>query len=117
MHEYSAANNLVDLVLKECNKNNIQGKNKVKVISVVIGKLNWIYPEIFNDCFHIISQNSILENSSLKIIGKPAQIKCRNCNEITEIIEPIFICKNCLSCEVDIVSGQEFYLESIEVDD
>ena len=113
MHEYSIVHSLLETILDECKKKNIT--EKINTVNIVIGKLNWIYPEILKESFEIQSNGTGVEGAELKIIERPAIIKCRDCLKTTELTEPVFLCQHCSSAEVEIISGQELYLDSFEI--
>jgi hydrogenase nickel incorporation protein HypA/HybF len=87
MHEYSVTKSLVDLCNQEAEKNKFV---KIYKINLKIGKFTGLFDEI------------------------PIRIKCKDCGKENIIDEPILMCPNCGKTDIEIVSGREFYVESIE---
>ncbi|HOK39877.1 MAG TPA: hydrogenase maturation nickel metallochaperone HypA [bacterium] len=117
MHEFSICSNLFNILNNEIKeKYNLENK-KINSINIVIGKLNWIFPDIFEDCFKIIAKDTIFQNTKLNIISQPAIIKCIECSNEFEITEPIFICNKCYSNNIEIITGNQLYIESIDIEE
>ena len=116
MHELSIAQNIITIVEEEYLKQNCTGD--VKSIVFFAGRMNAIIPEslIFN--FNTIKlENKILMNTILQLKEEPIIIKCKNCKVENKIDDPFFICETCGSTNIEIISGKEMYIESIEIDD
>lgn len=111
MHEYGIVSNIIETADKIVIKEKI---NNIKRINVAIGKMNWIYPEVLYDCFNMIIKNTKFEKSKLNIISVDAIIECKECHSKSKLTEPLFICSECLSRDVFVVSGNELYIDSIE---
>ncbi len=88
---------------------------QVEKVNVKIGKLSAVVPESLRFCFQIVSQDTPLCNASLIIEEIPIVIKCLDCNIEWTIDEPIFSCQKCNGGAVDIVSGRELDISSIEI--
>jgi hydrogenase nickel incorporation protein HypA/HybF len=66
--------------------------------------------------FANFSQGTIAEKASLKITSSPLVGTCRKCNEVVKIKKDIFKCSKCDSLEIDIISGEDLYIEDIEIE-
>lgn len=111
MHEYGIVVNIVESTRKIVEKENI---SDLKVINVVIGKMNWIYPELLYDCFRMVTKGTDFEKTKLSVIPVEAVIKCKDCNTNTSLTEPLFVCSDCLSTNVSVISGNQLYIDSLE---
>lgn len=116
MHEMKIAKNIIE-ILKET-LSNYQNVHIVSKVNLKIGKLHAIIPESLKFCYEIYKKDDArLNHSVLSIEIMPIKIYCPNCQQYVEIDEPIFLCPNCFSNDIKIVSGNELYVESIEIDD
>ena len=88
---------------------------QVEKVNVKIGKLSAVVPESLRFCFQIVSQDTPLCNASLIIEEIPIVVKCLDCNIEWTIDEPVFSCQKCNGGAVDIVSGRELDISSIEI--
>ena len=111
MHEIVITRNLVSL-LEEAVKENHVGM--VKTIHLEVGRLRYIVPDIMVTCFNQIPKSDKLKQAELDLKVLPVKLKCSDCGKICESGDNNFACKACLSKDVDIVSGKEFLLKSIE---
>ncbi len=111
MHEYSVTKSLVDLCDTEAKKNAI---HSVRLIKVRLGKFTGFSPEAINFYFDYLKSDTRCKNAKLQFSEIPIHIRCQNCNYDADIEEPLFICPECGSINIEIISGREFYVESIE---
>ena len=113
MHELSIASSIVDTVLLEVDKRNLK---IVSLISMRIGALTDIVPDSLQFGFEMMTKDTILENTELKIESIPVKGRCNNCHNDFEVFEYIFICPNCASVDLDIHQGNELEIAFIETD-
>lgn len=113
MHEVSLAREIVRLVEEELGK---RGKPRLVSVKLRIGKLTAVDPSALSFSFESVIEGSSLAGARLVIEEIPLRGRCRDCSCEFEIEEMIFLCPNCSSEDVDIISGQEFDLVSIEVE-
>ncbi len=107
--------NILDIVLEYAGK---AGAKKVSKINLIIGDLSDLIPEWMQTYFEFVSKDTIAENAILEINRVPAVIRCKQCNhEFTLNRENWqFSCAKCNSSEIELLSGREFTVESIEVE-
>ena len=113
MHEMSIVHNLISIIKEEMVKNNAATLRSVRVN---IGEMSGIVPEALRTCFHIITAKSNMKGAELKIETTPLEGYCRNCKEDYNVIDYIFICPECGSTDIDIISGREMNIVEIEVE-
>ncbi len=116
MHEMSIAQNIITILKDEKSKNEF--KKPVKSITLITGRMNAVIPDSLKFCFDIIKKDiDFLQNSILEIKEEVIKIRCNSCNSEKEIEEPIFLCDNCNSSDIEILSGTDMYIESIDIED
>ena len=75
-----------------------------------------IVPETLVYCWSLVSAETALAGSQLAVESISARIACHACGQIAEIGEfPIFVCAACASTDVELVSGEEFLITSLDV--
>lgn len=121
MHEYSIATQIVEIVLQEAAKHNV---NKVLEVHIVIGKLTFLGKEQIKFCYETLAKNSILEESKLYIEERDACVKCTACgyegaleyenNPEYHLSIPAFSCPKCQGL-VEITSGRECLIKTIKL--
>ena len=111
MHEYSVTKSLVDLCNREADKNNIK---IIAKINLKVGKFTGFSPDSIEFYFQHLKANTKCSNAKIEFEEIPIKIKCRNCGRQQVIDEPILLCPKCGSEEIDLLSGREFLVTSIE---
>ncbi|MFO7791513.1 MAG: hydrogenase maturation nickel metallochaperone HypA [Candidatus Saliniplasma sp.] len=76
MHEYSVMKQLVSALLDELKDKDVK---KVKEVRVEIGELTFLGEQQLNFAFEVLSKDSILEGSELKVKMKDAEVRCNQC--------------------------------------
>ena len=87
----------------------------VEKVNLKVGKLTAIVPESLRFCFNIVNRDTKLAGANLCIEEVPIIAQCCGCNARFNINEPPFICQECGSGDLDIISGRELIVTSIEV--
>jgi len=113
MHELSITQSLLDLVLDEANKAKAA---KVKKISLVIGEMSGIVDDCVQFYFELISKDTIANEATLSFKKVPVEAHCRNCGEVFTPKEFDWSCPHCHNTSIEIKTGNELYVESIEVE-
>lgn len=112
MHELSLAQSLADEIVKVMEREN--AKEVIKV-TVKIGALSGVDPDAFKFAVPFAFQGTVLEKTELLLDESPVTVKCRKCGEESNP-EPIMMqCLKCGSDDIDIISGREFLISSMEV--
>jgi hydrogenase nickel incorporation protein HypA/HybF len=113
MHELSIVESLLALALKNANK---AKASKILKINVVVGELSGVVDESLSLYFNFLSKDTIAAQANLVFTHKPAQLRCRNCDTIFSPEKLDYHCPNCKEQNVEMVGGNELYLESLEVE-
>ena len=116
MHELSIMQNILDISIEYAAKNNAK---KVTKIYLEIGELSGIVPDWMQSYFDFVSENTIAWKAELSIQWIPAVIKCKSCGKEFHVSResPQIFCAECgVESHVEILSGREYYLKSIEID-
>lgn len=111
MHELGIAEMLAEIALEEAKRNAI---SKVLSLTVQVGEMTAVVPDLLTFAFSIISQGTILEGAELHIEVVPIVAKCDRCGELFEVENFSFKCPDCGVVTDHYISGQELLLVSIE---
>ncbi len=88
---------------------------KVARINLRIGKLTAVVPQSLRFCFEIASKDTPLEGAELAIEEIPIVARCKECGHEWTITSADFTCESCHSGKVDIISGRELDIASLEL--
>lgn len=111
MHEIRIASDLSSIILEIAGKQNL---SKVTAVNLSFGKLIQIVPEIFEFAFRETVRNSIIEDAILNIDIIPVKMQCKQCGKKFQIKENRFACNKCRSTDLEIITGKELFIKSIE---
>jgi hydrogenase nickel incorporation protein HypA/HybF len=112
MHELSLSGAIVNTAVKHA------AGRPVSVVSMRIGALRQVVPDTLEFYFEFVSRGTVCEGARLEQELIPARLRCAGCRREWEIDLPIFMCPECgPSGRVEVASGDEFEVESIEVEE
>lgn len=112
MHELAVTENILDIALKH--------GQKAKAVSVddiylVIGQLSSIVDDSIQFYWDIISKDTLCNQARLHFNRIPAKLFCLDCHNEYDISTELTPCPLCNSININIVAGEEFFLESIDI--
>ena len=115
MHELGIAANIIEIAIDSipADLNNMP----VEKINLKLGKFSSVMAESLKFCFETLIPGTRLEGAELFIEEVPVTAKCKECNFQWVVPEPVFVCKKCGSGLIDIISGRELDISSIEIAD
>jgi len=113
MHEMGIALRIVEIATASLPLD--LGAARVTKVNLRVGKLAAVVPESLRFCFSVAVKDSPLEGAILAIEEIPVVARCKDCDARWTINEPVFVCKKCQSGSLEILSGRELDIESIEV--
>ena len=113
MHELAITQSMLDLVLEQAKK---AGAKEVGRINVVVGEMCGFVEECVKFYFDFISKGSLAEGASLSFTMIPPKARCRDCDKTFELKEFDWACPYCQGNSMEIITGKELFVESIEVE-
>jgi len=113
MHELAVTQSMVNLVLEEARKGNA---SKVKKVNLVLGELSGVVGDCVQFYFGLMSKDTIAEGAIISFSTVPTQARCRECAKVFEVKDSDWLCPECHSISVELVAGNELFVESIEVE-
>ena len=113
MHEYSITENILSIALERAEE---VKASRVFKINLVIGELSGVVDECVEFYFGFLSKDTIAAQASLSFHHPPTQLRCHNCKTVFSPDNRNWTCPNCQELAIEIVSGRELYIESIEVE-
>lgn len=114
MHELAIAQSLLDIVQQEAVP--YEG-GKVTRIRLRIGKLSAVVPDALRFAFEVVSRGGVAEGASLEIEEVPLRLLCHQCGEMVTVDDPLLSCPHCEGTDVEMISGRELEIRSMEIED
>ena len=113
MHELMVTESLLEITLRHAEKS---GAERVTDLHLVVGDLSSVIDESVQFYWDFISEGTIAQEAKLHFRRIPTEFLCQDCDTRFGLAEN-FLCPDCLSNQIQIVAGQEFYLEAIDIGD
>ena len=113
MHELGVTQSMLDIVIAQAEA--VQAK-KIARVNLVIGEMSNIVGDCLQFYFDFLSRDTIASGAILSMQRVPSQFRCRNCGTVFSPNGSHWSCPNCQQWNVEVATGQEFYIDSIEVE-
>jgi hydrogenase nickel incorporation protein HypA/HybF len=113
MHELSVTESVLEIACKHAEK---ARATKVTDIFLEIGQLSSIVDESVQFYWDLISKDTLCEEATLHFKRVPAKLVCLECSQEYHLNKELRPCPNCGSARVKVLSGDEFNLDSIEIE-
>jgi hydrogenase nickel incorporation protein HypA/HybF len=111
VHELAIAQNVLEVVLQEASRH---GLAQVNSIRIQVGALAAVVPDALSFCFQMISQHTVADGARLDIETIPVVARCHHCNDNFTMENHMFVCPACQEPVIDLISGRELLVASIE---
>jgi len=109
MHELALSEAIADSVATRA------ASRPVTEARVRIGFLRQVVPEALTFAWAMVTDGTALDGCALVIEHVPAAVACRACGAHSVLTAPILMCGVCATTDVELRSGDEFLLVSIEL--
>ncbi|MBQ8383486.1 MAG: hydrogenase maturation nickel metallochaperone HypA [Clostridia bacterium] len=114
MHELAITQGIVNFALEEAAKRNAA---KVTALTVAVGALSGIVPDCIETYFALVAEGTPAEGAKLTFRRIPATVRCPDCNAESKLPDFRLRCPACTSRKVELLSGREAYIESMEIEE
>jgi hydrogenase nickel incorporation protein HypA/HybF len=115
MHEMGIATQIVRIAVES-----IPGDitdPKIARINLKVGKLAAVVPQSLQFCFDIVSKETAAQGAELNIEEICVSARCKDCRHQWQIEAAVFYCPKCNSGSVEMLSGRELDIDSIELEE
>ncbi|MFC1936799.1 hydrogenase maturation nickel metallochaperone HypA [Chloroflexota bacterium] len=113
MHELAITQNILEIALRHADEAQAQ---KISNLYIVIGQLSSVIDDSVQFYWDIITDGTKAEGAKLHFRRIPTELMCKSCNHKYTPDGKGFSCPECQSIEVYVVSGEEFFLEAIDIE-
>jgi hydrogenase nickel incorporation protein HypA/HybF len=113
MHELAVTESILDIAVKYAQQNQA---SRVTDLYVVIGRLSSIVDDSVQFYWEMVSENTLCAGSTLHFERVPAELACLDCGKSFQLEGELTTCPHCGSAKVKVTSGDQFYLDSIEIE-
>ena len=113
MHELAVTESLLKTATEFAQKNDAK---KVIRLNLLIGNLSGIVDDSVQFYWDMISEDTICSQAQLNIERRPAKFKCQACQTEYALDDELSPCPQCGSVDIRVIAGDEFLLQSIEIE-
>jgi hydrogenase nickel incorporation protein HypA/HybF len=111
MHELSLARAVIDTAERHA------GGRRVLLVRLRLGELRQVVPDSLAFYFEHVAKGTLCEGAVLEHEVVAANLACGRCGASWRLDAASFRCPQCGAADVEIEAGNEFEVESIEVEE
>jgi hydrogenase nickel incorporation protein HypA/HybF len=94
----------------------VKDSTRIKSVYVLVGEVAELDQSLIRKHWHELSRGTPAEHAQLHFRSKKAEVQCMACFSKYQPLNGEIHCPYCGSCGAKILSGEEFELESIELE-
>jgi hydrogenase nickel incorporation protein HypA/HybF len=113
MHELSAIQTILTKALRQASDSQA---SRIKSLQLVIGEIAELDQDAIKKYWEEISPGTLAEQAQLHFHLVRAELQCMACFEKYHPVDGKIRCPYCGSYGAKVLSGEEFYLESLELE-
>ena len=111
MHELAIAQSLLEIIVDESQRHGLERISKVRL---QIGKFAAVVPESLTFCFEMVSRDTVAFGALIEIESVGIVARCDVCDSSFEVQNQVFLCPRCGEPALELLSGRELCVMSIE---
>ncbi len=113
MHELAVTESLLKTACDYAEKNQARC---VISLNIIVGELSGVIDESVQFYWDMISENTLCSKAKLNFEKRPARLSCQSCGNEYSLQGELIPCTQCASMQLKVLSGDEFLLDSIEIE-
>ena len=113
MHELSITESLLEIALRHAEK---ASARRITRLNLVIGELSSVVDDSVQFYWDYVSQGTIAEGAELHFERVPGTMRCLDCGHTFRLNGRDYACPKCAQTRVVVAGGDDFRLDSIEVE-
>ena len=111
MHELAIADSVVQVASRHA------GDRQVTKVYLKVGHLRQVVPSALAFSFELVAQGTPVEGAVLEIEEVPVRGECRECRAESRLESFPLQCAACGAFDLEILQGEELYVESLELEE
>ena len=113
MHELSITQSILEIALRHAEQ---AGAKRIVRLNLVIGELGSIVGDSVQFYWDIVGNGTIAEGAELCFERVSAALRCLDCSHTFPLDGREYACPSCGGTHIAVAGGDDFRLESIEVE-
>jgi hydrogenase nickel incorporation protein HypA/HybF len=111
MHEIAIVTSLIEIIERQVQEHNIQSISRVHL---KVGELAAVEAMTLTACFEVLAEGGAAQGAELTVEILPVTARCLPCESVFRVVRYDFRCPACGGDQVELVSGKELYIDSLE---
>jgi hydrogenase nickel incorporation protein HypA/HybF len=113
MHELAITQSILEIAVRHAEA---QQAKRITDLFIVMGQWSSTVDDSVQFYWDMISENTIAYGAKLHFKRVPVEIVCTDCGHFYHPTTRELLCPKCGSTHIKVKTGEEFYLEAIEVE-
>lgn len=113
MHEMAIAKGILDIVLRSIDGHDVSAVRRIRVLT---GAMMHIEPESLRFGFAAMAAGTVAAEAELCVEIVPVRAECSVCGTVFAVPDCRFLCPQCESAAVTMLSGRELSVADLEVE-
>jgi hydrogenase nickel incorporation protein HypA/HybF len=113
MHELAVTQSILEIALRHADN---QKAKRITDLFIVMGEWSSTVDDSIQFYWDMISDGTIAKGAVLHFARNPVVIMCIDCGNTYTPNSRELLCPNCSSTRIKVKTGEEFYLEAIEIE-
>ena len=113
MHEMAITQSILNIAIREGQK---AGAKRITALKIKMGEYSDIVPVILREYFAVAAKGTLAEGAVLQLERVPVTVRCLGCGWEGPIDRMHLQCPACGGIELKLLTGREFYVESLEAE-
>ncbi len=114
MHELSMAESVLELALRHARE---AGGGRIAALDLVVGEFTPVEESSLGFYWDRLTEGTPASGSTIRVRRIPARLECIDCRQAVPPGAEEWVCPVCGKPRLRLVSGDECYLEAIEVEE
>lgn len=111
MHETAIVAGLMRILEQQAGRH---GVARIARVTVKVGRLRAVEAQQLRACFEMFAEDTVADGAELVVEEVPVRGRCRACGKEFEVPRYRFECPDCGGGDIEVIQGQELYIESFE---
>ena len=113
MHEMAVTQSVLNIALEEGKK---AGAKRITAIKIRRGAYSDVVPAVLREYFAVAAAGTMAEGAELVLTRIPVTMLCRSCGWQGTVDKLHIQCAACGGTDLKLLTGREFYVESLEAE-
>lgn len=113
MHEMAIVQSVLNIALEAGSSG---GAQRITRIRIKMGEYSDVVPVILREYFAVAARGTMAEGAELVLGRVPVTMRCRGCGWSGPVDKLRIRCGGCGGTELTLLTGREFYVESLEAE-